>query len=250
VPAPLSWQIHTQRGEHTVVVFGEPDRPSVTALAAVVDRHLARDPGSLTLDLSGLSRGDDAAPTAWALLSGRIGVMSGTTLRLCGPDIDDALGSTNSGGCGGTLRSKLTRAAEATSAGSLSSPGFGDQILPVSGGARHGRNVATDACLAWNLPHAIGTTTLVASELVSHTAAYSSTMMTLTVLRHQDLCYVSVGGGRASGPPFAERGTAAHFGFRIINALADHWGCLPHDGGNLVWAALPAGPRVRPHVLV
>jgi len=216
----------------------------VAALAAVVDHHLAGNPGCLTVDLSGLSHPDDAAPTAWALLSGRIGVMSGTTLLLCGPDIHDALDSTNGRGSGGALSRDLARAVEATSAEPLSPPGFGDQILPVSGGARHGRNVATEACLAWNLPQVVGTTALVASELVSHTATHSSTTMTLTVLRYQDVCYVSVCGGRAVRPPFADRGTITYLRFLMINKLADHWGCLPHDDGNLIWAALPADPPV------
>jgi hypothetical protein len=230
---PLIWQIHTRRGAPSVEVCGEPDQRSATALAAAVDHHLACGPGYLTVDLAGLSSRDDAAPIGWSLLLGRIGAMSGSTLLLCRPDLDDAM----SGLDGGALSRALTCAVEATTVGP---PGFSDQILPVSGGARHGRNMATEACLAWDLPHNVGTAALVASELLSNMAV-QSTLMTLTVLRHRGLCYISVGGGHAYRPRLADRGTASYIGFLLINALADHWGCLPHDDGNLVWAALPAG---------
>ncbi|MEV6490440.1 ATPase, partial [Actinoplanes sp. NPDC051633] len=35
-------------------------------------------------------------------------------------------------------------------------PRISDEILPIQGAGRHARNVATDACLRWDLPDLIG----------------------------------------------------------------------------------------------
>jgi len=115
-----------------------------------------------------------------------------------------------------------------------------DQLLPVAGAVRHARDVATGACLSWDLPDLIGPVCLVVSELVSNAVEHAGTMMTLRVARGTRHVHIAVRDGSSAepvlnaAPGVTERGR----GLLLVDAVALHWGWLPADDGKVVWASL------------
>ncbi|GAB2584430.1 hypothetical protein Aab01nite_54170 [Paractinoplanes abujensis] len=116
-------------------------------------------------------------------------------------------------------------------------PPFHDVLLPLPGAARHARDIVTGACAVWDLPHLAAPATLIASGLVNHVCDHVATMMTVIVLHHDKVLYLSVRSGTMldSGSPHAD----TNLDLTLIHASASSWGFLL-DGGDLVtWATLP-----------
>ena len=122
-----------------------------------------------------------------------------------------------------------------------------DDLLPVVGAARHARNLATQACLQWDLPGLVAPVALVAGELVSNVIRHAHTLMTVRVTLGEQFVYVSVYDGCPVAPVLprthpADDG-AGGFGLLLVDATAAGWGHRVHDGGKTVWAAVD---RARP----
>jgi len=119
-------------------------------------------------------------------------------------------------------------------------PSISEELLPISGAARQGRNVATDACLRWDLPHLVAPATLICSELISNACDHASTMMRLQLSRGDTYLFIAVRDGSPAEPvlltpaPGDRRGR----GLQIVGATAHSWGCLPAADGKVVWASL------------
>jgi hypothetical protein len=112
-----------------------------------------------------------------------------------------------------------------------------EQLLPSWGEARHARDITTDACLRWQLPHLAGPAALVASELVSNAVSHAGTMMTLHVKRDPHHLYVAVEDGSTVEP---EQGRGR--GLVLVDSLSAFWGSTVHPGGKVVWSALAVAP--------
>ena len=116
-----------------------------------------------------------------------------------------------------------------------------DDLLPITGAARQARNVATDACLRWDLPDLVAPASLIASELVSNVGDHAHTMTTLRMTLRPRHLHIAVRDGSTAEPELqtttplaASRGR----GLALVDASAHAWGWLPCEGGKVVWASL------------
>jgi len=123
-------------------------------------------------------------------------------------------------------------------AGTPTSPFITEHLLPVTGAARRSRDVATAACLAWELPGLIGAAASIVTELISHTIRQSSTMMTLVVLLQDDVLSLWVRGGSLAGPSPSPADPTADTELMIVHALADYWALFSDGDDAVTWAAL------------
>jgi anti-sigma regulatory factor (Ser/Thr protein kinase) len=122
-------------------------------------------------------------------------------------------------------------------------PTCGDEILPLPGAARYARNLATEACLRWELPHLVAPASLITSELISNVVDHGNTMATLLFALRRRYLTISVRDGCPAAPvppppepvpPEVKSGR----GLTIVQATASSWGWLPAESGKVVWASL------------
>ncbi|XVV09016.1 ATP-binding protein [Actinoplanes sp. CA-131856] len=124
-------------------------------------------------------------------------------------------------------------------------PALSEELLPVTGAPGHARDVATDACLRWDLPGLIAPASLIANELVSNVVDHAHTMMTLRLTLRPRYLNIAVRDGSPSeplrpGPSGADLNRGR--GLLLVDASAHAWGWMPSADGKVVWASL-ARPR-------
>lgn len=116
-----------------------------------------------------------------------------------------------------------------------------DELLPVAGAPRHARNLATEACLRWDVPHLVGPAGLIVTELVNNVIVHAGTMCTLQLTVRLHRLTISVSDGSIDAPlmlgPVAP-GAPSGRGLLIVDAVADSWGWRPSEAGKVVWATL------------
>jgi hypothetical protein len=121
-------------------------------------------------------------------------------------------------------------------------PTITDELLPVSGAARHGRNMVTDACLRWQLADLIAPGSLIIGELIANVIDHAHTMMTVRLSLRNRYFLIAVRDGSTIEPAPAvqlpDPSVMAGRGLFLINATAHSWGSLPALGGKVVWASL------------
>jgi anti-anti-sigma regulatory factor len=204
---------------------------------------LAEQPEALLLDLSGLDVAEPSAPSVFASVRRQAARWPGIPLLLCAP--------------APRMREALTAAAyrsmtvfptlAAARAGTRrrAPPALTEELLPIAGAARQARDVATDACLRWDLPELVAPASLIASELVSNVVEHAGTMMNLRLAVRDRRLHVAVSDGSSVRPvpSAAVAGAVRGHGLSIVQAIADSWGWLPTEGGKVVWAVLRTEPR-------
>ena len=125
-------------------------------------------------------------------------------------------------------------------------PCISDVLLPIAGAPAHARNVVTQGCLQWELPHLLAPASLIAGELVANAVQHAGTMMDLHVaLGHRHLI-IEVVDGSSDRPvlPHLLTSTAQlhhpglNCGLLLVDATADRWGSWVANGGKMTWAAL------------
>ena len=241
---PLTWHVDTGPQSTHIAVHGTPDTSSVLALHAVLERHLARRADFVFIDLSDLPPAGRAAMTGSPPPAQHGTVASGTEMLLCGTSSIEAYPHPDRPGRQSALVRLFLRAREALTVGVLRSPSLVEQVLPVSGSARHSRDIVTYACVAWDLTRVTGAATVLASELVSRTIQQTSTIMTVVALLERDILYLCVRAGSAPALEPPDERTAALQAV-VIDTLADHWGHLSDDHETVTWAALPTRTGAR-----
>jgi hypothetical protein len=238
----LTWHIDKGPGTTHVAVHGRPDGISVSALHAELKHLCGLQPNCLTIDLSGMPAADHALLTGSALPARCNSMTSGTAVLVCGAKPADAVVGVGNHGLRARMTRHLARACEALTVQPLCSPSFAELALPMSGAARRTRDLVTQACLTWDLPHLTGAAALIANELVSYSIRHASTVMTVVTLLHHDILYLAVRAGSRLDPTPQHRDPATSLELLIINSLADHWGFLTDDDDVVIWAALPVHP--------
>jgi hypothetical protein len=202
---------------------------------------LAEQPEALLIDLSRMTLADPLALSVFAAVRRQAARWPGIPMLLCGPE--PYTGSQLRGAVYRSLPQFATVQAAREHAGmerqTLSV--LSDELLPISGAARQARNVATDACVRWDLPELVAPASLVASELVSNVVDHAHTMMTMRVTLRPRFLHIAVRDGDSGEPVLrATEGSATMRGrgLLLVEATAHSWGWLPTDNGKVVWASL------------
>ena len=224
-----------------VALTGELGLPDVAPVRLRLLKCLAEQPGALLVDLAELTVAEPLALALFTAVTHQAARWPGTPVLFCDPPpaTRDLLG--------GNAYRRLpvfdsTDAARAHARQERRTlPSLIDELLPIAGAARQARNVATDACLRWDLPHLVAPASLIVSELVSNVVDHAHTMMTLRLSLRRRYLNMAVRDG-SSDAPVAPREVPADAtggrGLFLVQATAYTWGWLPTDDGKVVWAAL------------
>ncbi|WP_328459474.1 ATP-binding protein [Actinoplanes sp. NBC_00393] len=224
-----------------VRMHGELCLAALPGVRASLLKCLAERPDAIVVDLSDTVVTEPAAATVFPSAARQAAQWPGTPLMVFAPDpvVAGLLTIAHS-----TLmvHSSLE---EALSAEVRSRPAsIIETMLPVSGAARRGRELAADACARWNLPELRGRASIVAGELVTNGVVHANTMLDLRLTLGRRYLMVAVRDGSTALPVAGVVGAAqpgAPRGLLLVEAMTQRWGTLPAAGGKVVWAALPRG---------
>lgn len=233
-------------GNRLITAAGTLDLTSAPELRLALMKALAQQPAAVLVDLAGVRLGDRLALTLFTAVSRQAAMWPGVPVVLCAarPELAAALAR-------GVHRRLHVHPDVAAAQAELAArhtppPTVSDDLLPVPGSARHARDLATDVCVRWELPHLVFPASLVVSELVTNAVQHARTMVTLRLsLRPRYLLIAAVDGSPeepvvrpAAVGPGQGGARAGGRGLPLVAALAVHWGSLPTAGGKVVWASL------------
>lgn len=222
---------------------GELDVASSSLLYRAVVQCLEQEPAALIMDLSGLTVVDEAA-TVFAMILHRASRWPGAPVLLCAPGpVHDALPGPSAGEPP-TVFDTVGDALVALTA-DRSPPPISEELPPARGAARRARDLATEACLRWDLAHLVGRSALVACELVVNATDHAGTVMTLQLKLGRQYLYVAVFDGVRAEPalhPGNRADPSDGHGLMLVESLSEEWGCTPTAEGKVIWAALGKTP--------
>jgi anti-anti-sigma regulatory factor len=228
-------------GNLLVTLNGPLDLRDIAPLQARLLKCLAEQPEAVLVDLAGLSVGEPLALAVFTAVVRQAARWPGISVLFCAPSPPTR--TLMNWGAYHQLATFSSVAAARDHVGTdrRTLPSLSDELLPKSGAPRRARDVATDACLRWDLPHLVAPATLIVSELVSNVVDHAQTMATLRLSVRQRYLYIAVRDGSPDEPikaggmsPTAPAGR----GLLIVEECAHSWGWLPTDGGKVVWASL------------
>ena len=253
--APLTWTAEDQRGRTVMAVRGRLDTAAVPPLRTALMGRLAEQPEALLLDLSALAVAERASLAVFASVVRQAALWPGTPVLLCAPTRATVALLAGDRFAHLPVHRSVAGAHRAVTAVAPVPPPVADDLLPLPGAARHARDLATEACARWSLPHLVGPAAVVTSELVSNAAAHAGTMMDLRLTRRPGALHIAVRDGSAARPaaaPLPARDATGGRGLHLVSAMAARWGALPIEGGKVVWATLrtdraPSGEDRRAH---
>ncbi|WP_433362587.1 ATP-binding protein [Actinoplanes sp. CA-142083] len=238
----LAWTVGEDDGFAVVTVRGLLDLRGTPGLRTALLKCLAEQPDALLVDLAALEIADDTVLSLFTAVSLQAAHWPGTPLLLCAPS--PPVAELLERGRHGTMRvhADVAGARRAVADGRAVVPSISDELLPIVGAVRHARNLATEACLAWDLPELVGPASLVVSELVSNAVEHAGTMMTVRITRRNRYVHIAVRDGSPREPIAATLGslTQRGRGLLLVATVAVHWGSLPSADGKVVWATLAA----------
>lgn len=231
-----------------VRLTGQLSLPSSPHVRTTLLKCLAEQPDAIVVDIAGLTVREPTALSVFTAVARQAAVWPGTPVLLCAPTPLTARLMT-SGAYGQLPVFATARQALANTDGRIRFPTIRDDLLPVSGAARQARNLVTEACARWDLPHVVAPGCTVASELVSNVVNHAHTMMTLRLALRRSQLHISVQDGSAEVPELATAsplspGTGR--GLMIVDAMARRWGSMPCISGKVVWAVLDVGDPGTP----
>jgi hypothetical protein len=199
---------------------------------------LAEQPDALLVDLTALTVEEPLALAVFSAVNRQAARWPGIPVVYCAPaaPVRDMLAN-------GAYRrlpvaGSVDLARERVRADGQTVPSLIDDLLPIAGAARQARNVATEACVRWDLPDLVAPASVIAGELVTNVVDHANTMATLRIsLRHR---YVTIGvrDGSTAEPRRITPGPSGGRGLMLVDAMSHSWGWLPVDGGKVVWASL------------
>ncbi|RZU54092.1 anti-anti-sigma factor [Krasilnikovia cinnamomea] len=239
--APLDWTtVNEGEGRAVVTVRGRLDLATAPSLRQALLKCLAEQPEALLIDLSGMEVAGSTALSLFTSVARQAASWPGTPVLLCAPP---AVATELEHGRYGklTVHPDLDAARRAAPHEGTATRSVFDRLLPVTGAVRHARDMATDACARWGLPHLTGPACLVVSELVANAVEHAGTMITLQICHRGRYLNIAVHDGSPTPPELIklqaldrERGR----GIMLVDSVAAHWGWLPSREGKVVWATL------------
>lgn len=238
-----------------MTVHGPWERPLRQATTTALNRCLAGHPEALILDLSGLDDPACRSATTWTAARRRAASLDPVVqLALCIPPRLPLADRMQRLAAHGHLPvyAKLRQARVAITSRYAAAERLSLRLRPEPESPSIARNLAGEACLAWELPRLLHPSRLVMSELVTNAIEHARTVITVAVSRRGHGVHLTVSDGEPAlprlirparprpGRPLDERGR----GLRIVAATAHAWGSLPTRTGKVVWATLTAtAPR-------
>jgi anti-anti-sigma regulatory factor len=227
-------------------VVGVLDVKGAAAVRAALIKCLAEQPEAVLVDLSGMRLGDPDALSIFLAVARQAARWPAVPLVLCAPQTDAAevLRLRSVDGRLPVLPS-LAAAVQSLDLGATA-PSVSEDLLPVVGAGRRARELATEACLQWDVPALVGPACTVATEFVNNAVAHAHTMMTLRLTLRDSYLHVAVRDGSAAEPVLRREVPVAALsgrGLALVDVVARHWGSLPTEGGKVVWAVLDVAPR-------
>ncbi|MBM2619967.1 STAS domain-containing protein [Actinoplanes sp. LDG1-06] len=226
-------------GSHLVArVSGALDLTDVAALHLQLLKALAEQPDALLVDLSALSVAEPLSLAVFTAINRQANRFPGTPVLLCAaPPATRALLDGHAYRRLSVFDSLDGARTHLSGDPAAAVRTLSDQLLPIAGAARHARDMTTDACLRWELPHLVGPACLIANELVSNVVDHVHTMMTLRLALRRRYLHIVVRDGSpvdVQPPVDLSRGR----GLVLVDATAHSWGCVPSVDGKVVWASL------------
>jgi hypothetical protein len=234
----VNCSVNEHRDGLTATLTGQLGLADVAQLRIGLFKCLAEQPDALFVDLTGLTIEE---PLALAVLS----AVSRQAARW--PGIRVLYFAAASAVRGLLLHGPYRRlpvfatfdeARDRARADGESLPSLIDDLLPIAGAAREARNVATEACLRWELPDLVAPASLIASELVTNVVRHAGTMATLRVSLRRRFVTIGVQDGSVDEPRVAQPSLTGGRGLMLVQSVAHSWGWLPVEGGKVVWASL------------
>jgi hypothetical protein len=229
-------------GDNLVVTLtGHLGLRDVAPLRARLLKCLAGQPDAVFIDLAEFSVGEPLALAVFTAVARQAARWPGIPVLFCAPT--QATRTLMNHGAFHRLPTFHSVAAAHDHVGTdlRTLPSLSDELLPVSGAARQARNLATEACLRWALPHLVAPASLVVSELVSNVVDHAHTMATLHLSLRGRYLTIAVRDGSPAEPVMGtvvSPTALAGRGLMIVESCAHSWGWLPTDGGKVVWASL------------
>ncbi len=238
---PLSWTVDDTAGHIVVAVRGDLMLDGTPRLRTALLKCLAEQPDALLLDLAGMDATEPTALAVFTAVTRQAARWPGTSVLLCAPR--PAVREQLDRGRFGALQTydSVSAALLATTGGQFAGSVLTEQLLPVTGAVRHARDLATEVCAAWDLPHLLGPVSLLVSELVSNAVEHAGTMITVQFVRRSRYLHVAVRDGIPQEPvldPPPPGSVRRGHGLVLIDSVATHWGTLPTGDGKVVWATL------------
>jgi len=236
--------VRADDGRLLVGLAGRLDLTDTAAIRLRLLKCLAEQPEALLVDLAALDVAEPLAVAIFSTVARQASRWPGIPMILCAPQatMRDSLQLAAYRRLPVYASVEAARADLADRRQTLSM--LSDELLPISGAARQARNVATDACLRWDLPELVAPASLIASELVSNVVDHAHTMMTLRMTLHRRYLHIAVRDGSVAAPELQRTATTAASsgrGLMLVDATAHSWGWLPCDDGKVVWASLRTG---------
>ena len=115
-------------------------------------------------------------------------------------------------------------------------------LLPQAAGVPAARHVVGELLRAWQAPHDLQDAALLVTELVANVVDHAAegNQLTVELTLSGDWLRIGVVDGSAVQPVVREldSGSVRGRGLRLVQAIADRWGCEDHDGGKRVWFEL------------
>jgi anti-anti-sigma regulatory factor len=228
---------------HNLIVrlTGRLGLPDVAPLRTQLLKCLAEQPEAVLVDLAGVTVGEPLALAVFTAVIRQAARWPGIPVLFCAPSPPTR--TLMNTGAYHRLPTFSSVAAARFHAGTnrRTLPSLSDELLPVSGAARQARNVATEACLRWDLPHLVAPASLIASELVSNVVDHAHTMAMLRLSLRRRYLNIAVHDGSPAEPvkpTVPALYASAGRGLVLVDASAHSWGWLPTDAGKVVWASL------------
>lgn len=230
-------------GRLIAVLTGTLDVATAPRVRTCLLKCLAEQPAALLVDVSGLAVVDTLAVAVFTSVIRQAAMWPGTPVLICAPSPATAAMFGAVAYRRLPLFATLQAARDETRNNRRALPTVSDDLLPVAGAARRARDIATEACARWDLPHLVGPASVVAGELVTNGSVHAGTMMTLRLSVSERYLHIAVRDGSAAEPMLTRASTHATSGrgLGLVRAIAESWGHLPTDGGKVVWAALTTG---------
>jgi hypothetical protein len=223
---------------------GALGRPEAVQVRIHLLKCLAEQPNALLVDLAGLVVTDAVSLSVFSAVVRQAVRWPGTPVLLCAPKAETELMLAAAVYRRLLVFPSLAVARTYLAGNPYALPSIAEDLLPTSGAARQSRNMATEACLLWDLPDLVGPASLICSELVSNAVDHAGTMMTLRLSLGRRFFFMALRDGSTAEPVAASPAAAAERGrgLQIIAATAHSWGSVPAHDGKVVWSSLAVGP--------